>query len=86
MELKIEKLLSLIIKKSFLITSLILIILLSIIVFLYFEYLDIALKFSPQVTVESKIEENTLNKIIKNISERETRYLKSLKTQYRNPF
>jgi len=86
MELKIEKILHSIIKKSFLITSLILIILLSIIVFLYFKYLDTALKFSPQVTVENKIEENTLNKIIKNISERETRYLKSLKTQYQNPF
>jgi len=86
MDFKIEKLISLIIKKSFLITSLILIILLSIIVLLYFEYLDTALNFSPQVTVENKIEEKTLEKIIKNIDERERRYLKSLKTQYQNPF
>jgi len=86
MDFKIEKLISLIIKKSFLITFLILIVLLSIIVLLYFKYLDTALNFSPQVTVENKIEEKTLEKIIKNIDERERRYLKSLKTQYQNPF
>jgi len=86
MELKGEKILSFIIKKSTLITFLILVLLLFVVGFLYWKYLYMALYFQPGVTVENKIEETTLDKIIKNIGEREEKYLKSLKTEYKDPF
>ena len=89
MEFKIEKFLSSVIKKSSLIIFVILILLLFVIGFLYWEYLYIPLSSEPEIETEEigkKINESTLNKLIRNINRREERYHKSLKKKYSNPF
>ncbi|MFH0987305.1 MAG: hypothetical protein V1841_00190 [Patescibacteria group bacterium] len=86
MEINADKILSLLIKKSFFIVFLLSILLLFAVSFLYLQYLYSALNFQPQFVVENKIEDSTLDKVTKNINKREGQYLKSLKSQYPDPF
>jgi len=89
MELKIEKILSSVIKKSSLVIFLISILLLFIIGFLYWRYLYTPLNIEPEADIEdieNKINRSKLNKLIKNINRKEERYRNSLKRKYSNPF
>lgn len=89
MELKIEKILSFVIKKSSLVIFLISILLLFIIGFLYWRYLYTPLSIEPETetkVIENKINRDNLNTLIKKINRKEERYRKSLKRKYSNPF
>lgn len=86
MELRLEKILSFIIKKALFITFLISILVLFIVGILYWKYLYLPLNFEPEVTIENKIEEKLLNQVIENIKRKERDYANSLERESKDPF
>lgn len=86
MELFNEKILLKIIKKSSFVLVLSLILFFSIVGFLYWKYLYLAINFEPEVTLESQIEKKVLQKIEEYINTREKGYLEGLKRSFSDPF
>lgn len=81
-----EKILLKILKRSSIVLTLSLFLIFSIIGFLYWKYLYLTINFEPEITLESKIDKKTLEKVEDYIQKREREYLESQKRDFPDPF